>query len=127
MKSDNLAAVEFIRACALANKHVRDFSNAVRGMPGVMAVSASQDMFGQDEQEWPESPIGVAWYVDAELDDGSVVCWVLDVTWEKSTWTISRELTVPGKQARRPSGPSRSARRRNCLSASAACSHSRRQ
>jgi len=78
------SAATLIESFAACHRRLMDLAAYLRQQPGVVSTATTVDCI---KFERSPSPI-LAVYVEAELKDGTAMCWTLELSWEERTWVI---------------------------------------
>jgi hypothetical protein len=87
--TSDIAVKRLLETLAETNRLLRDHAVKLRRSPAVTKARTSLEVVS-----YRNGPV-LEGYVEAELTDGEVVCWCLDVRWTPDSWSV--ETTVDRK------------------------------
>jgi hypothetical protein len=86
MNETEKAIRDTLEALGLVNRLFRDAASSLGRLPQVKSVATALEIMSYENGSRIEG------YVDAELQDGNGISWLLDVQWNADSWTIRATL-----------------------------------
>ena len=95
MDAESASSIRALECIASCNEQLIALSQWLPSAPGIRTVSHGFDCRAY------ESGTSVEAYVEAELEDGKVICWWLEVGWDGQEWRIEPSVLVNDDQGQR--------------------------